>query len=291
VLEKIWQTYVNLFNRVLHEMQASLKSEQEKTTTIHEVLLKTRKELEGLKKSHPDQMQNVIANLEEQFTLQQSKVEEELVECEAENHRLKQELRTVHGELELWYPSFSLYQDSYLKNHIPHYSKMGGHHSRHAEGDKVSPEVAVAEDFKRLLAVLAPEKRQAIGKELMYVLKTASISTKPEKPKRKGSKTRLSQIVAEGQRQAEEEAKLAALQEEVHQQEKEIKDLKETVQMLEREENENSHLAGVTKVTADGQDRDGNVLTQRRATAVPVDIGTVPLGVRHRPNKLQLPSG
>merc|ERR1719401_2652858 len=61
VLEKIWQTYVSLFNRVLHEMQASLKSEQEKTTTIHAVLLKTRKELEGLKKSHPDQMQNVIA--------------------------------------------------------------------------------------------------------------------------------------------------------------------------------------------------------------------------------------
>merc|ERR1711865_794575 len=110
------------------------------------------------------------------------KVEEELHQCEEENLKLKSELRTHHTELELWYPSFPLYQDSYLKNHIPHFSgqtkdRMG----KKNEDEEMPTEVAIAEDLKRLLAVLAPEKRQAIGKELAYVLKTASTASKPDK--------------------------------------------------------------------------------------------------------------
>merc|ERR1719401_3413587 len=73
VLEKIWRTYVELFDRVLHEMQAALSTEQTKTTEVHKVLLQTRTDLTGLKKSHPEQMQNVIADLEEQFTTRQKK--------------------------------------------------------------------------------------------------------------------------------------------------------------------------------------------------------------------------
>jgi hypothetical protein len=247
VLEKIWRTYVELFDRVLHEMQAALKKEKSKTFEIHDVLMGTKSDLEGLKKSHPEQMQNVIAELEEQFTEKQKNVEEELRYCEEENQRLKQELRTHHSELELWYPSFPLYQDSYLKNHIPHYSHHA--HSRglsmgKKSGEEEAPaEVAIAEDFKRLLAVLAPEKRQAIGKELTFVLKTASVTGKNDKDGKhckKDHKTRLSTIVAEGQRQAEQEEKLVALHDEVAKQERKIQELRETIKELERQQMDSS---------------------------------------------------
>jgi len=294
VLEKIWQTYVNLFNCVLHEMQASLKSEQEKTNSIHEVLMKTRRDLEGLKRSHPEKMQVVISELEEQFTTRQKKVEEELREAEEENHNLKQELRTVHGELELWYPSFPSYQDSYLKNHIPSYSRTHGPAHGHTHdrihggsgNDAVSPEVAIAEDFKRLLAILALEKRQAIGKELTYVLKTPT-TNKPEKPDGKDKhkhKTRLSQIVAEGQRQAEEEAQVIALQEEVQSQEKQIQDLKELIRTLEREQLavHQLHVESQNAATAQDGDYDSGHPGHRRGTAMPIDTSAA-LGARHAP--------
>jgi hypothetical protein len=282
VLEKIWKTYVELFDRVLLEMQAALSTEQTKTTRVHEVLLNTRKNLHSLKKSHPEQMQTIISDLEEQFTAKQKRVEEELLECESENQRLKHELRTVHGELELWYPSFPLYQDSYLKNHIPHYSHHGQHHVRHAADEEVPPEVAIAEDFKRLLAVLAPEKRQAIGKELTYVLKAASYSTKPEKQEKHGrkDKMRLSQLVADEQRHAEEEAKLSVLQVEISEQEAEIQDLKETIKILEAEEEAQLHLQAEESHDV-GQDTDGLTLMQRRATAVAPAVGIGNLGKRH----------
>merc|ERR1711865_660584 len=103
------------------------------------------------------------------------KVEEELHQCEEENLKLKSELRTHRSELEMWYPSFPLYQDSYLKNHIPHFTgQEKNRRGSKSEEEEMPTEVAIAEDLKRLLAVLAPDKRQAIGKELTYVLKTAS---------------------------------------------------------------------------------------------------------------------
>jgi len=276
VLKKIWRTYVELFDRVLQEMQAALRKEKQKTFEIHEVLMDTRGDLDSLRNKHPEQMQLVIAELEEQFTERQKKVEEELRQCEEENHRLKQELRTHHGELELWYPSFPLYQDSYLKNHIPHFSQHANTRSsgagKKSDEEETPAEVAIAEDFKRLLAVLAPEKRQAIGKELTFVLKTASIATKPDKDgkQNKGHKTRLSQIVAEGQRHAEKEAKLATLHEEVARQEVQIQELKETVKELEKQKQTEGSAEG--SGAAKGQDGDGVGLDIRRPTAAPVAL-------------------
>lgn len=240
VLEKIWRTYVELFDRVLMEMQVALGKEKNKTVELHQVLLDTRHELDSLKKSHPEQVQNVIADLEEQFTENQKKIEEDLAQCEDENTKLKQELRTHHTELELWYPSFPLYQDSHLKNSIPQYS----HHGQNARGankredEDTPPEVTIAEDFKRLLAVLAPDKRQAIGQELTSVLKTTAVSGKQEKEGKKAKKERLNAIVADNQKNAERESKLSALHDEVAAQERKIEELKAIIVELERQDRE-----------------------------------------------------
>jgi hypothetical protein len=275
VLEKIWRTYVELFDRVLQEMQVALGKEKQKTVELHQVLLDTRGDLDGLKRSHPEQVQNVIADLEEQFTEKQKLVEEELRQCEEENHRLKLELRTHHSELELWYPSFPLYQDSYLKQNIPQYS----HHGQQARGattgtkkadeEEAPAEVTIAEDFKRLLAVLAPEKRQAIGQELTLVLKTDPIKSKQDKDgKKPGKRERLSMIVAQGQRNAERESQLGALHEEVAKQEMKIQDLKDEIKDLERQA---SGKMAVAEGKA-GKDKQGLDLASRRKTGAQTDM-------------------
>mmetsp|Transcript_126852 Transcript_126852/g.237079 ORF Transcript_126852/g.237079 Transcript_126852/m.237079 type:complete len:506 (-) Transcript_126852:57-1574(-) len=289
VLEKIWRTYVELFDRVLKEMQSSLLAEKKKTAEFQQILMGTKASLERHKRSHPEQMQSVIARLEAEFTTRQQQVEEELQQCEEENMRLKVELRTHHQELEIWYPSFPLYQDSYIKNHIPHYSQKAGSHGgplgRHAdrtpsnklkssvtgeggaEDEDIPPEVAIAEDFKRLLAVLAPDKRKGIGKELAVVLKTSSVA--PGGKQKKEQKMRLSQIARVDQAQAAEEAEINRLQSEVNAQEERIRELKEEISVLEKEEEEQNHITVPEPQLSVGKDQDGQDLMHRRGTAAP----------------------
>merc|ERR1719171_2068451 len=122
VLEKIWRTYVELFDRVLREMKSSLKTHKEKTAEVQAVLNEACKSLDDLRSSHPVQMQKVIVDLEGKFTTRQKELEMELRARESENLVLTQELRDHHALLESWYPSFHLYQNSYIKGQIPQHT-------------------------------------------------------------------------------------------------------------------------------------------------------------------------
>merc|ERR1712224_366553 len=190
VLEKIWRTYVELFDRVLREMKSSLKTHKEKTAEVQAVLNEACKSLDDLRSSHPVQMQKVIVDLEGKFTTRQKELELELRARESENLVLTQELRDHHQLLECWYPSFHLYQNSYIKGQIPQHQAGADNQSAGDRGsvrpnrrisltlqnqkEDLTPEVAMAEDFKRLLSALAPDKRKAIGKELAGLLSSSS---------------------------------------------------------------------------------------------------------------------
>lgn len=226
VLEKIWRTYVELFDRVLKEMHTSLRIHKERTTEVQEVLRQAQTELETLRKNHPHQMQKVIAELEGRFTTRQKELESDLRAREKDNQALTLELRSHHTAIESWYPEFHVYQNSYIKNNIPNYdpkqkvqhrSSRGGH--GHGEDEK-SPELAMAEDFKRLLAALAPDKRKIIGKEL------AGLLLEQQKEQKSGKK---------GKRENQDEGArmLAILRAEVQEQEEKIKSLVAEVEALE----------------------------------------------------------
>eukprot|EP00747_Dinoflagellata_sp_TGD_P163379 gnl/TRDRNA2_/TRDRNA2_182004_c0_seq1.p1 gnl/TRDRNA2_/TRDRNA2_182004_c0~~gnl/TRDRNA2_/TRDRNA2_182004_c0_seq1.p1 ORF type:complete len:525 (+),score=126.63 gnl/TRDRNA2_/TRDRNA2_182004_c0_seq1:63-1637(+) len=282
VLEKIWKTYVELFHRVLKEMQISLGMHKQKTAEVQQVLSAAREDLSRLRKSHPEQMQRVIAELEGEFTARQKEVEEDLKRKEQENEELKNELRQHHSALEIWYPSFSLYQNSYIKASIPQYTSSergprksvvgnrativnlagtrGSLSSAHLSGSvaelptealqeaskekdgmtprkaaSTSPEVAIAEDFKRLLAVLAPEKRKTIGRELSNVLTSSSSISGGIDPKAKKRTTRRSSKEGEGGAGSEEALALATLQSKVSAQEERIRELREQILDLEQQ--------------------------------------------------------
>eukprot|EP00746_Dinoflagellata_sp_MGD_P007618 gnl/MRDRNA2_/MRDRNA2_115113_c0_seq1.p1 gnl/MRDRNA2_/MRDRNA2_115113_c0~~gnl/MRDRNA2_/MRDRNA2_115113_c0_seq1.p1 ORF type:complete len:422 (+),score=92.48 gnl/MRDRNA2_/MRDRNA2_115113_c0_seq1:122-1387(+) len=212
VLEKIWRTYVELFDRVLREMKSSLKTHKEKTAEVQTVLNEACKNLDDLRSSHPVQMQKVIVDLEGKFTTRQKELELELRGRESENLVLTQELRDHHQLLECWYPSFHLYQNSYIKGQIPQFSmdRTGGDARNSTRPNRrvsltlqnqkedLTPEVAMAEDFKRLLSALAPDKRKAIGKELASLL-SAQAANKGKSQRKEGpdDEAKVQQLLSE----------------------------------------------------------------------------------------------
>lgn len=180
-LERIWKTYVELFDRVMRQMRELLTAQKGKTAEKQRQLALVREETKEIRQRHPQDMHEVICKLEDRFSEEQAELETEIKAAQEDGVRLKQELRSQHKEIEAWFPNFGIYQDSAMRNH---FALMGGrgargkarrsigdlrrdaHRAEALEEDGVSPDVAIAEDFKRLLSVIAPDKRREIGQEL-----------------------------------------------------------------------------------------------------------------------------
>merc|ERR1711977_117945 len=110
------------FDRVLQQLQHSLLNQKEKTAEVSEVLQEYKKELKKLRREHPEKLRKIIEDLEHKFTTRHKAAEDELVQADVENAKLKDDLRAHQKELELWYPGFPLYEDSHVKKLVPHLS-------------------------------------------------------------------------------------------------------------------------------------------------------------------------
>jgi len=115
----------------------------------------------------------------------------------------------------------------------------------------VVAEVLVAEDFKRLLTVLTPDKRRYIGLEMADVLNMTSISKQCSTPR----STRSSfQSEAEVEMQQDEKReKVASLQLEVFEQEERISELRRRIAELE--------------ISGEASSRDGSEASSHRSSA------------------------
>jgi hypothetical protein len=257
-LDKIWRTYVELFNRVLLQMQETAQMQKQKTAEVQNRLNNTNGEYKALRKSHPDRVHKIISDLEMKYSARQKTYEDELTQAEEENVELKQMLRDHHRELEIWFPGFTQYQDTYIKNLLPQYASSGKRvvNLRQARlstvktSEDVMPEVSIAEDFKRLLAVLAPEKRKILGQELAGLVET---SNTPKQP------------VARQDSEDEEDKlqQLEVLQAEVREQEERIRELKSLIaqhevklshQTNDIEEKEDSHSSAEDEASNKDED-------------------------------------
>eukprot|EP00929_Paragymnodinium_shiwhaense_P026960 TRINITY_DN15935_c0_g2_i1.p1 TRINITY_DN15935_c0_g2~~TRINITY_DN15935_c0_g2_i1.p1 ORF type:complete len:535 (+),score=191.42 TRINITY_DN15935_c0_g2_i1:197-1801(+) len=271
VLEKIWRTYVELFNRVLKQMQESLTTQKTNTSTVSEALSAAQQELTTLRKEHPENMHRIILNLESDFTQSQKQFEADLAEAEQKNKVLKQELREQHRELEIWFPMFPQYQDSFVKAQLPvpvsaskqramarlskgrftannldalleadshadldEAAQLYEEEKEEQNPDAMPPEVALAEDFKRLLAVLAPEKRKTIGREIAPVMDPKFSMEKGRGVHREKSVSRHSISIKEERAQREQIDTVDRLQLEIREQEAKMKDLRHEIAKLEK---------------------------------------------------------
>jgi len=221
-LDRIWRTYVELFNRVMSSMQGLVAAQRRQTARAQGRLVGLREELRELRKAHPEDMHRVISGLEEGFSHEQKLLEERLKTAQEEGTRLKHELRAQHREIDAWFPSFGAYKDSLLRHQL---SFLGRHsEARKRSVDEISPDVAIAEDFKRLLSTIGPEKRIEMGQELASVIEVVAQSP--------GAKERAVEPkggAKSSQARAKESRALHALQEEIRGQEERIRQLRKEI--------------------------------------------------------------
>lgn len=229
-LDRIWRTYVELFDRVMCSMRGLLAAQRRKTARAQGRLAWLRDELKGLRKSHPEDMHSVISGLEESFSHEQKLLEERLKKAQEEGMRLKHELRVQHREIEAWFPSFGMFQDSLLRHQLSFLGRAS--EARKRSVDDISPDVAIAEDFKRLLSAIGPEKRKEMGQELASVIEVGALSS--------GTKERAASDMDDemgskptgtksSKARAKEQKTLQALQEEIRGQEERIRQLRKEI--------------------------------------------------------------
>lgn len=157
VLEKIWRTYVELFDRVLKEMKASLRLHKGRTQRVQEDLDLANTELEELRRKHPQQMHKLTQTLEGKFTQRQVELEDQLKYRESENLALSQHLAEQRADVRSWFPLFERYANSTYKQLLTERAPQN------SAGTGTSPELAIAADFKRIMTVLPEDKRKQTG--------------------------------------------------------------------------------------------------------------------------------
>lgn len=254
-LTKIWTVYVELFQRVLNQMQKALQDQRARTADLQADLNAAKNELDGLKKSHPADMYDVITKMETNFDEQQIEYDTLLEKTHEENERLEVLARVGQEELDSWYPGFDKYKDSYIRHHVPDVdpgkvaisvedakkspNANASSPSRGQVFEEMNADVAIAKDFKRLLAVLAPDKRKAIGQELSGVMdRQATVGHRSTVTVAKRN-TKGPDIAKFGHNPGSNSANADAfkqIRDEVHSQEARIRELREAILKLEMQQ-------------------------------------------------------
>mmetsp|Transcript_94182 Transcript_94182/g.215453 ORF Transcript_94182/g.215453 Transcript_94182/m.215453 type:complete len:359 (-) Transcript_94182:95-1171(-) len=158
VLEKIWRTYVELFDRVLHDLRSSLKLYKERTKKVSAKLEKSKSQLAAMKQKHPEQLAKLTTTLEVKFSQRQRELEDQLQFRESENYALKAHRQAQDKDIQMWFPEFETYSDSPLKQQL-----LSRDQPIPLNENGTPAEVAIGADFKRLLAAMSEKQRQHVG--------------------------------------------------------------------------------------------------------------------------------
>lgn len=155
VLEKIWRTYVELFERALNETKASLRRHKDRTGKVEAQLARTRQELSELQSRHPEQIEKLSKTLAGKFAQRQEELEDKLKHFRQENGALQQHLLAQSGSLRSWFPLFEQYKDSSLRDVLMAEPAV--------LPSSVAPEAGIAADFQRIVCAMEPDRRRRVG--------------------------------------------------------------------------------------------------------------------------------
>lgn len=155
VLEKIWRTYVELFERALAETRALLRYHKARTQRVDNELVRTSNELSEMQVRHPEQIDKLSKTLANKFAQRQEELEDQLKTLRHENSVLVQHL-TEHGNnVKAWFPLFDYYKHSLYR------ATLQG--TGPALPSTTTPEARIAADFKRILTAMPVDGRRRVG--------------------------------------------------------------------------------------------------------------------------------
>merc|ERR1740138_67338 len=115
VLEKIWRTYVELFERLLAETRALLKFHKDRTGQVQKELERTQSELHHVKRRHPEQIEKLSKTLLTKFSRRQEELELRLEQVQYDNKVLRQCLDDHNNNVSQWFPRLDKYKNSSLR--------------------------------------------------------------------------------------------------------------------------------------------------------------------------------
>eukprot|EP00435_Cladocopium_sp_Y103_P035720 s1198_g9.t1 len=156
VLEKIWRTYVELFEESLSEAREALRRQKEKTAKCEAELQRIRDEATELKAKHPAQLEKLKQTLTTKFDQRQNELVQQLTNARSENRALKIHLEEQTAKQSAWFPLFSMYKDSKFRRAL--LGKAGADLPKNA-----TVEARLGADFRRILSSLPPDVRRRIG--------------------------------------------------------------------------------------------------------------------------------
>jgi hypothetical protein len=155
VLEKIWRTYIELFERALSETRALLRFHKDRTMRVQEEHERVKQELRGVQRRHPEQIEKLSNTLMNKFSQRQEELEEQLRSLRYENNVLKLHLEEQAQSVKAWFPLFDTYKDSYFKHTLLI--------SHPTFPSSTQPESRLASDFKRIITAMPEEGRRRVS--------------------------------------------------------------------------------------------------------------------------------
>lgn len=156
VLEKIWRTYVELFEQALGESREALRRQKEKTAKAEAELQRVRDEATDLKAKHPAQLDKLRQTLTTKFDQRQNELVQQLTSTRSENRALKVHLEEQLSKQHAWFPMFAIYKESRYRRAL-----LG---KAVAELPKAATvEARLASDFRRILSSLPADVRRRVG--------------------------------------------------------------------------------------------------------------------------------
>lgn len=136
VLEKLWRTYVELFDRALKDLNDSLKRQESHIGKVEVELERVRKEVAEMRVKHPAHLERLKNSLERKFAQRHQEQHDRVKLCEAETQTAVLLLAERKREIKTVFPHFYRYE-----------GELDGHTSKTRVYDWVS---ALALDVERL---------------------------------------------------------------------------------------------------------------------------------------------
>lgn len=155
VLEKVWRTYVELFERALSEARHAERRHRQHEHKIQSAIERTKCDIEELKLKHPAQLQKLSETLAGKFRQRIGELDEHLVLLRRENAALVAGMSEQSSDVNAWFPRFHRYKDTKIRNDLAVASPLSP--------TTLAPESAIAADFKRILTALPPDRRRRVG--------------------------------------------------------------------------------------------------------------------------------
>lgn len=155
VLEKIWRTYVELFERALSETRALLRFHKSRSARVKQEQERLTQELETVRQRHPDQIEKLSNTLLSKFSQRQEELEDQYKSLCHENDVMKTYLHEHIRNVKAWFPLFNTYKDSAFRAALQSTSP--------ATAASTAPESRLAADFKRIITVMPEDGRRRVG--------------------------------------------------------------------------------------------------------------------------------